>query len=347
MKQAAFEARYRSNWLAFEKHLDRVLSRSAGRFAKASKLKSTDTDTDTDTDPQDGEGPVDFSFSEAYRQVCNHYALAQQRGYSVSLLDYLNDLSLRGHSALYQSKTNFRYQLIRFVLFGLPQAVRKEWKLVLCASLLFYVPMVAVAVGIVLSPELAYSIFSPDQVSSFEAMYDPAADHIGRERKSETDVAMFGYYIRNNIGIGFQTVVTGIIGGLGTLFYLIYNGLAIGGVAGHLIQLGYYQPFFGFVSGHSSFELTGIVIAGAAGLKIGFSLLFPGRLRRINALTTAVAESVVLIYGVIFLLLIAAFVEAFWSSNGSVDFSVKVAVGLGTWCLVLSYFLLVGRVREA
>lgn len=341
MKQAAFESRYQATWLAFEKRLSIELPRSG---------KSNHGD-DRELEPEaglksGGADEVDLSFSEAYRLICNHYALAQQRGYSLSLLDYLNDLSMRGHGVLYRSKVNFRYRLIQFLLFDFPQAVREEWKLVLSAGLLFYIPLIGMVVGISIFPELAYSVFSPEQISSIETMYDPSAEHIGRERESETDLAMFGFYIRNNIGIGFQTVVTGIIGGAGSLFYLIYNGLSIGTAAGHLIQLGYHRPFIGFVAGHSAFELTGIVFAGAAGLKIGFSLLFPGRLRRLSSLTRAVAESVTLIYGVILMLLIAAFVEAFWSSNGSIDFTVKVSVGVGTWCIVLCYFILLGRRRE-
>ncbi|PCI51440.1 MAG: hypothetical protein COB51_01905 [Moraxellaceae bacterium] len=331
MKQAAFEARYRSTWLAFEKRLNLEL---AGRNTAANE-----------GDLALG-SEVDCSFSEAYRLICNHYALAQQRGYSLSLLDYLNDLSMRGHGVLYRSKTNFRYRLIQFLLFDFPQAVRAEWKLVLSASLLFYLPLFGMVIGIYIFPELAYSVFSPEQISSIEAMYDPGAEHVGRERESETDLAMFGFYIRNNISIGFQTVVTGIIGGLGSLFYLIYNGLSLGTAAGHLIQLGYHRPFIGFVAGHGAFELTAIVFAGAAGLKIGFSLLFPGRLRRINSLTLAVSESVTLIYGIILMLLIAAFVEAFWSSNGSIDYAIKVSVGIGAWCVVLSYFVFLGRRRE-
>lgn len=343
MKQAAFEARYRASWLAFEKCLEGTLLPSSGRSVLRKRSKSVPA---ADV-PLEHDASADFSFGERYRLICNHYALAQQRGYSLSLLDYLNDLSVRGHGVLYQNKTHFRYQLIQFLMFGFPQAVRREWKLVAGASVFFYLPLIGMVVAISIAPELAYSVYSPEQISNIEAMYDPSAEHIGRAREAETDLAMFGFYISNNIGIGFQTVVTGIIGGLGSLFYLIYNGMGIGTAAGHLIELGYHRPFIGFVSGHSAFELTGIVIAGAAGLKIGFSLLFPGRLRRLNALTLAVAESVTLIYGVVLMLLVAAFIEAFWSSNGNIAFVVKIWVGIGAWCLVLAYFLFQGRQGEA
>ncbi len=125
---------------------------------------------------------------------------------------------------------------------------------------------------------------------------------------------MFGFYIMNNIGIAFQTFASGVLLGLGSLFFLLFNGLMIGSVAGHLTQIGYVQTFWPFVIGHGAFELTAITFAGAAGLKLGWALLAPGRLTRGEALRLAARRSVQLIAGVIVLLLLAAFTEACWSS---------------------------------
>ena len=65
-----------------------------------------------------------------------------------------------------------------------------------------------------------------------------AAHAIGRTRGADDDWQMFGHYIRNNIGIAFQCFATGLLAGLGSLFFLVINGVMIGAVAGYLTARG-------------------------------------------------------------------------------------------------------------
>jgi uncharacterized membrane protein SpoIIM required for sporulation len=99
------------------------------------------------------------------------------------------------------------------------------------------------------------------------------------------------------------------------------------------------------VSGHSSFELTGIVLAGAAGLKLSAALIMPKRYTRLEALRQAAKSSLPLVYGMCFLLLLAAFVEAFWSSSTFISPMIKYSVGGFFWIILLSYFTWQGRTK--
>ena len=154
---------------------------------------------------------------------------------------------------------------------------------------------------------------------------------------------MFGFYIQNNISVSFRTFASGLVFGIGSAFFLIFNGALIGAVAAHLTSVGFYVTFSTFVIGHGSFELTAIVLSGAAGLKLGHALLAPGQFTRTQALKNAAAIAIRMIYGVIIMLLIAAFIEAFWSSNNSFPAVTKYAVGGCLWFLVICYFLFSGR----
>ncbi|WP_331351678.1 stage II sporulation protein M, partial [Cellvibrio sp. UBA7671] len=82
-------------------------------------------------------------------------------------------------------------------------------------------------------------------------------------RESSTNIEMFGFYISNNIGVSFRTFASGILFGVGSIFFLVYNGLLMGAVSGHLTNAGFTETFFTFVVGHGSFELTAICISGA------------------------------------------------------------------------------------
>jgi uncharacterized membrane protein SpoIIM required for sporulation len=135
----------------------------------------------------------------------------------------------------------------------------------------------------------------------------------------------------------------GLVFGLGSLFFLVFNGLIIGGIASHLTAAGMSSTFWPFVSGHSSFELIAIVIFGAIGLAIGRQMVAPGRKTRWGAIRDQARASMPLIYGGTTMLLLAAFVEAFWSSTTWPPNSFKYAVGIALWVLHVLYFTLLGR----
>ncbi len=131
--------------------------------------------------------------------------------------------------------------------------------------------------------------------------------------------------------------------GIGTILVLVFNGITIGAVAGHLQQAGYGEPFWRFVVGHAPFELTAIVIAGGAGLQLGLRLLAPGRMRRVDALVEGGRIGARLCLGVAFMLLVAAFIEAFWSSIAWVPMWGKLTVSAVLWLLVLGWLWRGGR----
>lgn len=325
MKQSQFEARHRAEWQAFS---DTLQALERGKTPSPDRMASF---------------PMD------YRRLCQHLAWAQARGYSMQFIAHLQLLVQRGHHQFYRHQSPLGGRLLGFFLGGFGRLVRAQWRYLAAASLLFYLSLLGMA-GLVLAfPELIYSLVSPEQVAEMEAMYDPDASRLGRfgERGSSEDWVMFGYYVMHNIGIAFQTFAGGLLFGLGSLFYLLFNGLVIGAIAGHLTGIGYDQPFWSFVIGHGAFELTAITLAGAAGLKLGVALIAPGRHRRSDALRMAAATAVRLVAGAILFLLIAAFVEAYWSSMTYPSAQVKYAVGALLWLSVALYLGLSGRSAHA
>ena len=324
MKQSLFESRHQPQWQAFAEQLKQL---------EQGKAKAGDV----------------ADFPHQYRRLCQHLALAQERGYSSYLVDPLQQLALRGHQQLYRHRSQLAANVLSFVLADFPRLVREQWRFVLTASVLFFGSLLGVALLVYLFPDLIYSIVSPQQVAEMQGMYDPDASRLGRaaERASSEDWMMFGYYVMHNIGIAFQTFAAGLLFGLGSVFFLIFNGLIIGAISGHLTEIGYGQTFWSFVVGHGAFELTAIALAGAAGLQLGWALIAPGQLARSEALRLAALKSVQMLCGVMVFLLIAAFIEAYWSSTTQIAPWVKYLVGAVLWLLVAAYLTLAGRTRHA
>ena len=324
MKQSLFESRHQHQWQTFAEQLKQL---------EQGKAKAADV----------------ADFPHQYRRLCQHLALAQQRGYSSYLVDPLQQLALRGHQQLYRHRSQLTANILAFLLADFPRLVREQWRFVLIAGLLFFGSLVGIALLVYLFPDLVYSIISPLQVAEMKGMYNPDASRLGRaaERAASEDWMMFGYYVMHNIGIAFQTFAAGLLFGLGSVFFLIFNGLVIGAVSGHLTDIGYGQTFWSFVIGHGAFELSAITLAGAAGLQLGWSLVAPGRLARSEALRLAARKSVRMLCGVMVFLLIAAFIEAYWSSTTRIEPWIKYAVGAALWLLVAAYLSLAGRSRHA
>ncbi|SFS27360.1 stage II sporulation protein M [Pseudomonas sp. NFACC42-2] len=324
MKQSLFESRHQHQWQSFAEQLKQL---------EHGKAKASDV----------------ADFPHQYRRLCQHLALAQERGYSSYLVDPLQQLALRGHQQLYRHRSQLAANVLSFVLADFPRLVREQWRFVLIASLLFFGSLLGIALLVYLFPDLIYSIVSPQQVAEMQGMYDPEASRLGRaaERASSEDWMMFGYYVMHNIGIAFQTFAAGLLFGLGSVFFLIFNGLIIGAVSGHLTEIGYGQTFWSFVIGHGAFELTAIALAGAAGLQLGWALIAPGQLTRGESLRLAARKSVQLLCGVMVFLLIAAFIEAYWSSTTQIAPWIKYLVGTALWLLVSAYLTIAGRTRHA
>ena len=158
---------------------------------------------------------------------------------------------------------------------------------------------------------------------------------------------MFGHYIRNNVGIAFQCFAGGLFFGIGSLFVLAFNGVMAGSVAGYLTWRGYGENFYSFVVTHGAFELTAIVLAGAAGLVLGRALLAPGRRTPRRRARARRRRAIVLVYGIAAMLFVAAALEAFWSSARWVEPSGEVRRRrrlLGSRCI--AYFVFQGRPRR-
>ncbi len=278
-------------------------------------------------------------FMTLYRQCCEQLALAQARGFPAHLEDRLASLTARAHQVLYARSELGGRRLADLLLRQFPKAVRAQRKQVLVAALCLMVPTLALGLAVYLHPELILSIVDSDTAAQFEQMYSADAQAIGRLRNVDSNWLMFGYYIMNNVGIAFQCYATGLAFGIGSLFFLVFNGAYGGGIGGFVSARGHAATFFTFIATHSAFELTAIVLSGAAGLCLGQAALLPGRRTRVAALQAAARDTAPIISGVAVMLLIAAAFEAFWSSAPWIAPSVKFIAAAGCWSVVLYFFL--------
>jgi uncharacterized membrane protein SpoIIM required for sporulation len=330
MTPLQFESLYNARWSELETALNQLDGKKAKKTAGAAAPPAPDA----------------ARVAALYRSACEHLALARARDYPVHLVERLEHLTHRAHQRIYHRAEAATGRIARMFLVGIPQAVRAHGWYVLIATLAFALPLVGTAVGAAFEPGFALMLHDAPSLRSYEQMYGGDAEAWGRQRGADSDFQMLGHYIMNNIGIAFRTFAGGLFAGIGALAVLVFNGLYAGAIAGHLTSRGLGGNFYSFVITHGAFELTAIVLSGAAGLAIGHALLAPGRNTRSGALREAATRVVPVLYGVFALLVVAAVVEAFWSSARWVPQEVKYGVGGVCWLLVVGWLAWQGRAER-
>jgi len=324
LKKASFLAEREPAWRRFEELLRKAESSRVPAFT--------------------GEDVAEFS--RLFRAVSYDLATVRSRDWGRGLERYLNDIVVRAHSAFYSSPPRRPQEAFRFLTEGFPRLLRANLGYFAVSFILFYLPGVLSGYLVWRDPTLAVHVLPGTTLAQFDEMYSEETDRDRKESDGDMSAAAMGGYVEHNVGIAFQCFAMGIFLGVGTLAVLVYNGIVLGTVSGYLTATGHAERFWSFVVGHGSFELTAIVISGAAGLVIGHSLVHPGPYSRGEALRRRGLVGVQLALGAGAMLVVAAVIEAFWSPR-ALPPAVKYGAGVFLWILVLVYLAFSGRQRAA
>lgn len=275
-----------------------------------------------------------------YRAVCVDVMRARARGCGRDLVTHLDGLAARAHDALYGARPYRRGAVLDLLASGFPRALRRAWRPFALASALFYGPLLFALAATLATGDFAARVVPPGLLARMAEAYAEGFDG----RSIGADSQMAGFYVYNNIGIAFRCFATGVLFGIGPVFFLVYNGLVIGAVIGHVIVAGHGANILTFICGHGPFELTAIVVSGAAGLKMGYALVDTGGRTRLGSLRRAAPDLLRLVLGAAVLLAIAALIEGYWSPSG-LPAPVKWGASAVFTAVVAAYLALAGRDR--
>ncbi|HEY5452225.1 MAG TPA: stage II sporulation protein M [Polyangia bacterium] len=274
-----------------------------------------------------------------YRAVSSDLMRAEAAGYSPDVIALLDGLAARAHNTLYTAPPYRMRAVWELIAADFPRTLRKHGRFFALAIALFVLPGVLGFVGALRSRAFALQILPSESVEQMEEAY---AEGFNKGREAGTNTFMAGFYVFNNVGIAFRCFATGVLFGLGSLFFLVYNGLTIGAVAGLVTAAGHGRNLLTFTCTHGAFELTAIVISGTAGMVMGYALVDTRGRTRFGSLRAQARDIAYLVVGAALMLLIAAGIEGFWSPSG-VPAHVKWGAAIVAYLMVISYLTLAGR----
>src|SRR6185437_9136634 len=247
-------------------------------------------------------------------------------------------LVIRAHGRIYQADPQGTSRISSFFTRDFPQTFRRTWRYTAVSFSVFALFSVIGFLGTKYDPEFSELVgVSP----SFREAYIETKTHWWEDLNEANQVGASAIFT-NNIQVTIYTFAYGGVFGVGTLFYLAFNGATIAAVLSLTYRAGFGKDLLTFMVAHGVIELSCIFIAGGAGLLIGSAILMPGDLTRADALKTRGMEAVRLMIGVAILLVVAGTIEGFISPV-PIDPRVKFGIGGITGLAMYSYLLLVGR----
>lgn len=255
-----------------------------------------------------------------YRQTAADLSAVRADRSSRTLEQYLNRLVGRAHNFVYSGHKVTLAGLWQFLAYGYPRLLRRLSGYVVLATA---ITVAAAALGVFVTlvrPEFGATFLGPEKMDGIRQ------HHLWMDSILSMKPQASSAIMTNNIGVCFATFAGGILCGIGTIFLLFNNGLMLGATATVCAHYHLSLSLWSFVAAHGALELPSIMLAGAAGLRLGAGILFPGMLRRRDSLAQAGLEAVQLVAGTVPLLIIAGTLEAFLSPTHA-PMALKFAVG--------------------
>ena len=268
-----------------------------------------------------------------YRASAADLALARRRFPLDPAVGMLEDLVGRARHLVYASEVR-RESVRGFFRRRYWQRVAERPVLLVLAAILLFAPMVLGTIWALDDPDAARGILPG-------ALAGPSGQKEGADLGfSTSQSAAFSTQIFvNNIRVAFLALAGGISAGVLTAGALVFNGVVIGVVTGLSVEAGRTSDFIQLVAPHGVLELSCIVVAGAAGLRMASALVSPDRRRRSEALVRQARPAVEVALGTALWLVLAGLVEGFVTPAG---IGVGPALALG-WGLGALYWALVWR----
>ena len=273
-----------------------------------------------------------------YRRTASDLAIARAESRDPRLVNYLNSLVIRAHGRIYRAESHGWKRALLFFTQELPQTFRRTWRYTLLSFSVFALFGFFGFIGTRNDPEFS-ELVGVDP--TFREMNIETKTRWWETLNNQNQVGASAI-ITNNIQVTIYTFAFGALCGLGTLFYLAYNGANIASVLALTYRAGFGSDLVTFMVGHGVIELSCIFISGGAGLLIGSAMIMPGNMTRADALKTRGMEAVRLMMGVAVLLCVAGIIEGF-ISPAPINPRIKYTIAALTGVTLYSYLLFVGR----
>lgn len=311
MREAAFIKLNQERWKGFEKALE------PGRPVSPDKL------------------------AEMFIQLTDDLAFARTQYPSSRTTTYLNNLVSRIHLEIYRNKRESRNRLINFWKYEVPSVMWEVRKPLFYSFAIFVVAALIGAVSSLYDDTFVRLILGDWYVNrTLENIKEGSPTGI---YQSDDAWDMFLYITFNNIMVSFRVFVVGVLTSVITGLMLFYNGVMLGTFFTMFYNESVLLHAAPVVMLHGTIELSAIVIAGAAGIVMGNSMLFPGTYSRFESFRRGAFKGLKIVMGLIPFFIVAGFIESYVTRYANMHWGIKLFILLASASIMCYYFVIYPR----
>lgn len=278
-------------------------------------------------------------FAALYRAACADLALAAAYQLPPSTVGYLHRLVGRAHSRLYRSERFQPASWLGVIFRDAPRQIFSDPCVRVAAILFFGLFSLSACLGYNehLFPGFAETVVGTEQLDQTSESFSS-----GLEGSFTHYIAMAGFYIRHNTGIGLRCFAFGILL-IPCLYILCFNATLLGASFGYMTRadVAGSEAFSIFVTAHGPFELTAIALSAGAGLRLGIGLFRTEGMTRMGSLQINAKRAIPMMVAAACLFFLAAFTEGFISPS-PLPYPFKAGWAIGSSGLLMAYFVLLG-----
>lgn len=275
-----------------------------------------------------------------YQRTSAHLSHARTAYRDPSLTMRLTTLVSNAGGVIYRGRSKPGAAVRDFFVWRFPAAVYQSGRFVAASAFLLLVPALLVGAWLMQSDK-ALDVALPEAAreaylnEDFEDYYS-----------SEPATSFAAEVTINNIQVAFMAFAGGILLCIPTVVLLVFNGANVGVAGGAFGSVGQLDKFFGLILPHGLLELTAVIIAGAAGLRLGWAIIAPGDRSRTEAVGTEARRAVLIALGLVVAFIVAGFIEGFVTGRG-VPTALRLAIGVVAEIAFVTWVVVQGRAATA
>jgi uncharacterized membrane protein SpoIIM required for sporulation len=273
---------------------------------------------------------------ELYQRVATHLSVIRSSAGDPNVVDSLASLVTRARAAV-SGAPEVGWRVVgRFFTQTFPGAVYACRWWAAATAVGFLLVSLATALWITGDAAVQGSLVPPDDVASL--CHSEFASYY-----SENPASSFASLVwTNNAWVSAQAIAFGALLGVPTLLVLLVNAVNLGVAGGYMSSCGQTEQFFSLILPHGMLELTVVFVAGAVGLRLGWSVIDPGPRRRVEALAAQGRSAVTICVGLAVALALSGLIEAYVTPSG-LPGAIRIGIGALAWAAFVGYILVYGR----
>ncbi len=251
---------------------------------------------------------------------------------------YLNKLSSEIYLGIYKNKKESSSRIISFWKTELPLVIRKYHREILYSFSIFVFFAILAAFSAANDENFVRGVLGDAYVEMTEqniAKGDPFGVFKGDSR-----LHMFLAIAINNVRVSFLIFITGLFAGVGTIWLLFQNGVMLGSFQYYFFSKGLGWKSVLVIWIHGTLEISAFIIAGAAGIVLGKSILFPGTYKRLPSLKRGAKDGIKMMIGLIPVFITAAFLEGFVTRYAQMPIWLSLAILISSASFIIWYFII-------